>query len=373
MCADTTLLLQFQSGSNGLEKGKKLCDGLSVVLQIDNTLWVANDETSSLERLTIEMNGDGGHHCAHHHKQFVLSDYLQLPAPADNGSRDLCEVDIEGLAFDNGYLWLVGSHSMKRSKPSGKGGARRGQDALASVSVDDNRYLLARIPVVDEDGTVALRRNTAQDGKQKTAARLRTRSKGNDLIQALKKDAHLAPFLSIPGKDNGFDIEGMAVAGKRLFLGLRGPVLRGWAVILEIHVRQDKSDPSILRMKRIGPDGRRYRKHFLQLNGLGIRDLCVDGSDMLILAGPTMNLDGPVALFRWPHGADVEDESMVEASALQRILDIPFGQGEDHAEGICLFATDGGQTHSLLVVYDAASNERKPGHDAITADVFKIT
>ncbi|MNG03413.1 hypothetical protein D3C84_864920 [compost metagenome] len=36
----------------------------------------------------------------------------------------------------------------------------------------------------------------------------------------------------------------------------------------------------------------RYRKHFFALNGLGFRDLCTSGDDLLILAGPTMDLDG---------------------------------------------------------------------------------
>ena len=40
----------------------------------------------------------------------------------------------------------------------------------------------------------------------------------------------------IPGKDNGIDCEGLAVAGDRVFIGLRGPVLRGWAMIIELQV-----------------------------------------------------------------------------------------------------------------------------------------
>jgi hypothetical protein len=63
-------------------------------------------------------------------------------------------------------------------------------------------------------------------------------------------------------------VEGLTVAGERLFLGLRGPVLRGWAVVLEVEPAET-GDPSLLKLKKIGPDGRRYRKHFLDLAGWG--------------------------------------------------------------------------------------------------------
>ena len=46
-----------------------------------------------------------------------------------------------------------------------------------------------------------------------------------------------------------------------------------------------------------------FVKHFLDLGGLGVRDLSVDGDDLIVLAGPTMLLDGPVRLLRWPDGA----------------------------------------------------------------------
>ncbi len=46
----------------------------------------------------------------------------------------------------------------------------------------------------------------------------------------------------IPGKDNGFDIEGLAVREDRLLLGLRGPVLRGHAFVLELSLEQDGKD-----------------------------------------------------------------------------------------------------------------------------------
>ena len=64
-------------------------------------------------------------------------------------------------------------------------------------------------------------------------------------MEALRQDPHLGPFLRtshgeadgkharapLASKENGFDIEGLAAFDRRLILGLRGPVLRGWAML----------------------------------------------------------------------------------------------------------------------------------------------
>lgn len=373
MNAINAVLLEFQPERDDLGKDKELRDGLSVVVQIGDTLWVTNDETISLERLSLVEGGNTGNYkYGRHHKQFSLNDYLRLPAPPPPDPADLEEADVEGLAYADDYLWLVGSHSLKRKKPKLKDGAKKAQKQLAQVSSDGNRYLLARIPIAEGDGTYTLAKEDTQNGKNRTAAQLHGSEKGNDLTDALGKDEHLGSFLAIPGKDNGFDIEGLAVTGERLFLGLRGPLLRGWAVILEVELKEDNKQPSTLRLKAIGPNKRLYRKHFLHLSGLGIRDLCARGSDLLILAGPTMDLDGPVTIFRWAGGTEPKGESVVPASELERVLEVPYGQGVDHAEGMTLFSPDGGKARSLLVVYDAASESRQLGASTVAADVFLL-
>ena len=130
-------------------------------------------------------------------------------------------------------------------------------------------------------------------------------------------------------------------------------------------------------MKGIGPDSRRYRKHFLHLGGLGIRDLCAQGPDLLILAGPTMDLDGPVTILRWSGGTELKGENVVRASELPEsklkpVLDVPYGQGKDHPEGMSLFSPDGGEARSLLVVYDTASKRRQLEKSIVEADVFLL-
>jgi hypothetical protein len=369
----STVRLEFDPKLEDKGGAKPLRDGLSAALQVGDTLWVANDESTSLERLSL-ANGRGArrYSYARSHKRFALADCLQLPLPPADEAEDPAEVDVEGMDFDDGYLWLVGSHSLKRRKPEAGQAQRAARKRLAKLRVDGNRFLLARIPVVDANGAPSLAKSVTRNGRRRTAAQLHGNARGNDLTKALRSDKHLGPFLAIPGKDNGFDIEGLAAVGKRVFLGLRGPVLGGWAVILELHIEVDARSPSTLRLKPIGQDRELYRKHFLDLGGLGIRELCVRGADLLILGGPSMDLDGPVRVFRWRGGTRPQAERMVPATELQRVLELPFREGEDHAEGMTLYAPDGGAANSLLVVYDSASAARKSGKHAVAADVFRL-
>lgn len=375
MPPDSTVTLEFDPALNKLKKSKKLTDGLSVVLQIRGTLWVANDESQSLERLTLEKPGVSGNARAGRHKQFRLEDYLDLPEPGDG------EVDLEGLAYAGGYLWLVGSHSLKRRNPKPEDGPGKIAEKLAELEGDGNRFLLARIPVEDGDEPPGLKAKVSE----RRAARLAGDHQGNVLTRALKEDPHLGPYIpkppkdgngewrGIPGKDNGLDIEGLAAAGKRLFIGLRGPVLRGWAVILEVEPEEDEDDDGSLKLRPIGANKELYIKHFLQLEGLGIRDLCVQGDDLLILAGPTLDLDGPVRIYRWQGAATLSGGQAVRTGELVLALEVPFGKGEDHAEGLSPLTLEG-QAGRWVVVHDAAAkNEnRRPRENELRADVYLL-
>lgn len=341
-----------------------LRDGLSVAQQIGDTLWVANDETTNLERLKIQNAAPGDVVMCDEHQSFQLLEYLNLSIQEQDA-----EIDIEGLAYahDSGYLWVVGSHSLKRKKAEVGRPAQNNINRLSKVEARGNRFLLARIPVVQQNDGYALARTVDADGR--TAAQLHGNEVGNDLTTAIAEDVQLRDFLRIPGKDNGFDIEGLAVIGSRLLLGLRGPVLRGWAVLLEIEPDDNSTDTLVL--KKIGPDGRPFRKHFFALNGLGVRDLCTSGDDLLILAGPTMDLDGPVTVFRWRGGFASDEELVVFADQLERVLEVPFGQDNDHAEGMCLFELGEQQLGEvLLIVYDSAAESRKHGEMDVEGDLF---
>ncbi|RXF74936.1 DUF3616 domain-containing protein [Hansschlegelia zhihuaiae] len=331
------------------------------------SLWVGADEGASLERLTVERDKTGRVVGFGRHVRYDLHDFFDFP----NGVEQ--EADIEGLAVADGFLWVVGSHSLKRKKPGGGDTTEQALDKLTHVEQEANRFLLGRIPLIagDRPGvpTLAAAAPALDGGKRdRRAGALRMTSKGSALSKHLHKDEHLGPFMAIPSKDNGLDVEGMVVVKDRIFLGLRGPVLRGWATILEMKFNAKKSGR--LKLKKF-EDGDLIRRHFLDLDGLGVRSLLVDGQDLVILAGPTMDLDGPVRLYRWRGGLGAQDSSVAPRETVERTLDLPFGPGDEHAEGATMVRMEPGARPVLLVAYDTPARARLLKGGGVLADLFE--
>jgi hypothetical protein len=189
------------------------------------------------------------------------------------------------------------------------------------------------------------------------------------LLEAILEceDPHLSPFVPIPGKDNGLDVEGLAVRGMRAFVGLRGPVLREWCCILELLLEADADDGSL---KLLPLDGSvPYRKHFLKLGGLGVRDLVWLENDLLILAGPSMAHDGPIEIWRWRNA--IKQRASGTASETRRLLVLPHGERTDRAEGMTIFDGDAAGS-SVLVVFDTPDTRRLTGVAAVHADIYRL-
>ena len=328
----------------------------TVLLTHQKYLWLGSDETSTIERLSL-IDTDK----FTEHQQFRVAEFINLPAPEEE------EIDIEGLAYADNYLWFVGSHSYKRKKSKPENTDAKNFKRLAKIESEPNRYILGRIPLIDGKLCSSCPHPEKPD-VQLNAGKLEMTNQGNLLMTALADDAHLGLFIKaeIPGKDNGFDIEGIGIYQNRVFLGLRGPVLRGWAVVLEIEL--EDSTPGLMKLKQIGELKELYKKHFIWLNGLGIRDLYVDDKDLLILAGPTMDLDGPVQVYRWLNGVNLGENVFSNPAFVQ---DIPYGNREEHAEGMTMFQDVAG-IPSLLVVYDSPAKSRLVGDSGVIADVFKL-
>ncbi|WP_229074906.1 DUF3616 domain-containing protein [Actinoplanes sp. DH11] len=355
MTLEKTVLLWFGQASQAAATHTNL----SAVRTDGKVLWLAGDETATVERLVADDEKNPAEYGGEH--SFRLADLIRMP-----GEDPDEEADIEGLARTGNFLWAVGSHSLRRRQIKERHTGVKALKRLARITGQENRQILARIPVVDVDGLPTLVREATVDGEQHHAASLGRR---DNLRALLRDDEHLGPFVAIPSKDNGLDIEGIAVHGERVYLGLRGPVLRGWAFVLELRPYVDPADPTRLRLREF-EDGFPYRKHVLDLDGLGVRDLCPCGDDLLVLAGPTMSLDGPVRIHRW-HGAGRSNQpEIVRGPVLTRELELTYGEGDDHAEGIGLIgpASDG----RLLVVFDSPAAARMTDDGAIVADIVRL-
>ena len=340
---------------------KDIRNGISSIARTGKYLWIAGDENISIQRL--ELLEDGSYGKA---KSFFLQDFIELPSSEE-------EADVEGMDVEGGYLWIIGSHSYKRKKiRPGKDNPAKEIDRLCKTELGPNRNLLARIPLIEnEEGEHVLVKEWADPknpGKKLTAAKLKhTSKKWSQLTKKLKKDRHLAQYITLPGKDNGFDIEGLAAYPEKIFLGLRGPVLRGWAIVLEIQL-EEKGD-GLLKLKK-DSEGNYYRKHFLNLYGMGIRELITDGDDLIVLGGPTMDLDGTMEIFRWKSGCSHEAGQLVERDAIESLLVLPYyarEHGVNKAEGLTLL-DDG----SILITYDSPNKTKVIGEFKVKADVFHI-
>jgi hypothetical protein len=352
MTVDYTVRLRFGETS----RAAATHTNLSAVRLDGHVLWIAGDETATIERLLADQPEKAAEFGDE--RTFRLADFVDLPG--DDAEE---EADVEGLARTGHFLWAVGSHSLRRKQIKDQHEGKQALKRLARVEGQDNRQILVRLPIADIDGVPTPVRRLEVDGRRHHAAALRRR---DNLRSLLRDDEHLGPFLPIPGKDNGLDIEGIAVVGDRVYLGLRGPVLRGWAFVLELRPYVSDDDPDRLRLRDF-PDGLPYRKHVLDLEGLGVRDLCPDGDDLLILAGPTMDLDGPVRIYRWHEAARSEIPTIVRDNLISRELDLSYGEGDDHAEGLSMLGTD-----RVLVVYDSPATHRLTDDGAVIADVVLL-
>lgn len=316
---------------------------LSGVAVTGDTMFLAPDEGSSLLRLRREPGGGSLDWGAP--EEVPLTGAVALKG----GPED--EVDAEGLDVVDGCLWVAGSHSAKRKRVRPGTAPDEIGPRIAEVSPEKSRRVLARLPLRDgPDGPRTVPAGEKVPGLGK-AARLPSGRKG--LWGALAEDEHLGPFLGIPGKDNGFDVEGLAVreahAGGGVVLGLRGPVLRGWAVLLEVAVHADGDDLVL--------DG--VTKHFVDLEGLGVRDLARDGDDLLVLAGPTMVLDGPARVLRLRGAAAAPLPPAVTAGEIETVTEVAVGRGCDRPEGLAALA------EGLLVLHDTPAPHRLGGEQLI--------
>lgn len=325
-------------------------DDLSAAVRVGETLFLGSDEGVGIERL--RQDGDGWAGCG----PVALAECLRVDAGA--------EADIEGLAEDDGWLWVLGSHA--RTRPKLERGEDQRLDLKAYARLKDTRArcLLARLPLVPSRGAEHLVEPVRRAGDRRAQMLKQTRH-GNALARMLRKDPLIGPFTRIPAKEGGVDLEGIAAAFPRIALGMRGPVIQTYAVLLEFLVAERGKGGLAI-------DGPVY-KRMLDLEGLGIRDLKRIGDDLLILAGPTTALDGPCAVYRWRDwmNAPPAHEHTVRLHRPERIIELGFGRGDDHPEALAIMQGEG-ERHLLVVCDTPAARRFDAGGRRLACELFPL-
>jgi hypothetical protein len=193
------------------------------------------------------------------------------------------ELDGEGVAYANGFFYVIGSHGHPRDKG-------KKLDPVTDVARIRARIVaasqLVRIRVDPVSGHPVTATGAISDVPE-IARTVRLKA----IIGA---ESVLAPFVDRRLERNGVTIEGIAVRAGRLFAGFRGPVVNGdRAVILSV---------SLAELFGAGaPEG---RLHLLSLGrGRGVRDLAPFAGGLLILAGPMADTGGGRYSVYWWDGA----------------------------------------------------------------------
>jgi hypothetical protein len=279
----------------------ELLRNLSGIAHDGDRLWTVGDEARTVECLA---RTDGGFRLA---QKYVLDDIIAAIPGFD--SRD--ELDIESVDFADGRLWLCGSHCRVRRKPEA-------DDMVnAELRSRPSRCILAAVKL-------------KPDGIWPGAAKALPFKGDRSLRAHLAANPYLRPFLELPSKENGLDIEGLVIRTGKALLGLRGPLVDSVAITVALELDRDFQIAG-------------SKLHFLDLEGLGVRDLARDGDDVFVLAGPVSAAQGPFKLYRWTPRT---------TGKIQKPTDLfTWPASAEKPEGLCLYQHDG--RGGLLVVYDS--------------------
>lgn len=253
--------------------------------------------------------------------------FRAVPARAvvlDEPGDAVAEMDLEGIAVDGDVVFVLGSHS-----------ARRRRVDTAKPREKNRATLLG--PAEPQPGRdVLLRFRFREDGRPGRVRR-------SSLRAFLNATEPFRSFAGIASKENGVDAEGLAVWDDHLYVGFRGPVLRGnFAPVVRCRFGEPVEDPEV---------------KFLNLGGRGVRDLTRADDGLLVLAGPVGDGPGSYQLYRWD-GRDAVPgaDRPAGGSGLRLLGDLPLPAAADgspppKAEGLAV-ASETAAAWDVMVVFD---------------------
>ncbi|MBA2113438.1 DUF3616 domain-containing protein [Bremerella alba] len=284
-------------------------NNISAIVVIDDGqyLAIAGDEGASVQILRRRAPGD-----------YDVDGIIDLKDQLEDKKS---EIDIEGLAFSDFRLYVLGSHSKKREKLNPKRTQKHNRDRLKQRDKQPDRQGLFEIKYL---------------GRGKFSDKV----KPCDLLPTLKENDLLAPFLAIPSKENGIDLEGLAAEGDDLLVGFRGPVLReGLVPILKLDFdKPEKADVLLV-----------------DLGGRGIRDLVRTNSDYLILAGPMRDEPLSYRIYQWNGKDAIPGRDCDQANLPRNLGEVPLPHFGAKPEGLGL-VEETEAYFDVVLVCDSSSN-----------------
>jgi len=262
---------------------EKLLTAVSGAEVVGNFLVLVSDEAKEPTVVQVLKATGAG---------YAAAGVVELPPLGDK------EVDVEGIAADRttGFVYVTGSHCR----------ARKIDGVVGEVERKKSREQFLRFKL-GPDGKAG-----QIDGPK-------------SLMPAIEKFPVLAAAAAGASKENGLDIEGLAVKDGRLHFGFRGPVLRHGFVPVLSCTWDDPAGTAQLR--------------YVKLGGRGVRDLVGVGGGFLVLAGSVGDGDGSYRVYFWD-GAD----------------QLPAGENGPGAKLLGEFADLGGAKPEGLVVLKEAGN-----------------
>lgn len=244
-------LLGKASGPSDFEKSEDVsgiaCDRHSGFPRL---CLVADDETQGTQIVVLK---DG---------ELIAGDFIKL-TEAQHAGKPL-ELDAEGVAFESGIFYVIGSHGRPRHNDDTKTEEKSNAKAKATRQI-----FSITIPASAVDMHTG--KLLAQAEIQASAA----------LAGLLQSQPEISPSYDRALEDNGLTIEGIAVRNNNLFIGMRGPVIGTSAAVLSVAlsaVFDRQPARSELHKLALGKDALGKSR--------GVRDLARHADGFLVLAGP---------------------------------------------------------------------------------------
>jgi hypothetical protein len=234
------------------------------------------------------------------------------------GNAKFKDLDGEAVAYSSPFFYVVGSHGCSRH----------------SRKFRSSAFILARIPDAQVLGAASDPTFIFDSSSVQTTYRL------SEALAVIPRIGEY--FTGDLMSANGLNIEGLAVAGGKLFAGLRAPThdAKAFIVVVEVDRLFDNSVP-------VGESDVHTISVPLGI-GRGIRDLAwLNDRQLLILSGPAQDVRIPFQI----HVLNIVDETSALLGTLSELTDAQ----EAKAEAISVLSQHG-DVIDVLVMFDGLQN-----------------